>query len=45
MGGKSGFFTVQNEVIDEKCMAIKSLKTGDIQFAWGVSKVEENQGQ
>jgi hypothetical protein len=45
MGGKSGFFTVQNEVIGEKWMAIKSLKRDDTQFAWGISEVEENQGQ
>jgi hypothetical protein len=43
MGGKSGCFTVQNEVISEKQTAIKRLKRGDTKLAQGVS--EEGQGQ
>jgi hypothetical protein len=45
MGGKSGYFTIQNEVISEKQTAIKRLKRGDTQLACGVSKAEESQGQ
>jgi hypothetical protein len=45
MGGKSSYFTIQNEVISEKQMAIKRLKRGDIQLALGVSEAEESQGQ
>jgi hypothetical protein len=45
MGGKSGFFTVQNEVIGEKWMDIRSLRRGETQPACGVSEVVEIQGQ
>jgi hypothetical protein len=45
MVGKSGCFTIQNQVISEKRMAIKWLKRGDTQLAWDVPEVEEGQGQ
>jgi hypothetical protein len=38
-------FTIQNEVVSEKWMAIKRLKMGDSQLAQSVSEVEESQGQ
>jgi hypothetical protein len=45
MGGKSGCFTVQNEVISKKCTTIKRLKRGDTHLAQGVSEAKEGQGQ
>jgi hypothetical protein len=45
MGGKYGCFTIQNEVISEKWMAIKRLKRGETQLAWGICETEEGKGQ
>jgi hypothetical protein len=38
-------FTIQNEVISKKGVAIKKLLRSDTQLACGVSEAEESQGQ